>query len=126
MSQIEKVIPGNETGLSHIIKTESGDHFYVDTSNTLDHGWETMSFPYDDKESKVSNWNETYAEWYDTEAEAVEGHFALCENYEAKTDDESFDVDVDEHTEIDPWEDTEKTDPWDVDEEDNYNDVDDE
>lgn len=61
---MSKVI--KETGnreLSHIVQTADGKFHYVDSNDTFDKGYETMSFPC--KESgEVTSWLEEYCERY--------------------------------------------------------------
>ena len=65
-----------------IIQADNGEYYYVDSCFTLDHGYETMTFPYDINAHDVSDWDETYARWYDSSDEMLEGHRDICENYE--------------------------------------------
>lgn len=51
----------------------NGDHYYISSCYTLDHGYETMIFPCDDN-GNVTDWSELYAEWYDSETEMEKRH----------------------------------------------------
>lgn len=56
-------------------------YYYVSTNYTFDNGLETMIFE-TDKNNRVIDWMELYAEHYSSENEAVEGHRYAVENVE--------------------------------------------
>lgn len=74
-----------ETGnreLSHIVKTDTGSYFYVDSNDTYDCGFETMVFMYDEKKHEVAGWGELYVEHYDTYESMKNNHYAICNRLE--------------------------------------------
>ena len=61
---------------------QRGDKYYfVSTNDTPDHGFETMVFPFDLYEGKVTNWGELYADHYETIEEAAKGHALVVANF---------------------------------------------
>ena len=68
--------------LSHIVKTDTGVYYYVDSNDTPDAGYETMAFLYDEEKDEVAYWSESYAAWYKTYEQMEEGHFYACNHLE--------------------------------------------
>ena len=68
--------------LSDTFMSASGDFYYVDSNNTLDHGYETMVFACDN-EGNVTSWTDLDAEWYDSLEEMQAGHKAMVEKWKA-------------------------------------------
>ena len=66
--------------LSHVVKTEDGKLYLVDSNNTFDYGYETMVFEWEDDE--VSSWLGEYRENYSSETAMRERHFEICEMLE--------------------------------------------
>ncbi len=66
--------PFGRAGRSTIVVRDNGEDYYVDTSNTNDHGWETMIFPYDMEKKVVTSWNELYVETYTNRTMALKKH----------------------------------------------------
>ena len=67
-------IPKISSGKRSIVRAENGKYYYVDTTLTFDHGWETMVFPYDNDNHCVSDWGDLYCKVYETEDEALSMH----------------------------------------------------
>lgn len=67
-----------DRALSHIVRTDSGHYFYVDSNDTIDCGYETMVFWYDEKHKEVSDWGELYVRRYDTFYDMRKGHYYIC------------------------------------------------
>lgn len=63
------------------ITKKNGKFFMVDTCYTLDHGYETMVFPYDMENDKVASWGELDCDIYDSEEEASEGHADMVKEW---------------------------------------------
>ena len=57
---------------SNIIK-HNGNHYYVDSRWTIDHGYETMAFPCD-ANGNVTNWRGVYRRNYATATQMELGH----------------------------------------------------
>ena len=68
--------------LAHIIQTDNGSYYYVDSANTFDAGYETMVFDYDMKNDEVASWSDRFCLHYATFDQMCKGHFAICENFE--------------------------------------------
>lgn len=66
---------------SHFVRTNDGTIYYVDSCNTFDRGYETMVFAANE-ELKVTNWNDLYAEWYNSFEEMQEGHNRIINHLE--------------------------------------------
>lgn len=66
-----------DDALSDIVES-NGKHFYVDSCNTPDHGYETMVFACD-ANGNVTDWMDLYAEWYDTASAMKDGHKVIVE-----------------------------------------------
>ena len=81
---MSKIIKHAESGrkLSHIVKTDNGSYYYIDSNNTYDAGYETMAFIYDEKADNVGSWGEVYVKHYTTSQEMIEGHRYACEHLE--------------------------------------------
>ena len=61
---------------------QRGDKYYfVSTNDTPDNGFETMVFPFDLYEGRVSSWGELAFDRYDTAEQAKEGHQRMVENF---------------------------------------------
>ena len=80
MSKVLKAIKPREIG--HIVQTEDGKTYYVDSCYTTDHGLETMVFAFNLEADEVSDWMDLYAEWYDSVDEMVKRHEEICLNLE--------------------------------------------
>jgi hypothetical protein len=80
MSTIIKPIEDRE--LAHIVKTNTGNYYYVDSADTFDQGFETMAFEYDIESDEVTSWVEVYVERYDSEEEMETRHKEICLNLE--------------------------------------------
>lgn len=79
---VEKIVYGSRA--SHIVMTNNGKTYYVDTNDTFDAGPETMVFPFDIKKHEVLSWRELYVKRYPTMVEALFEHgkvIADLENY---------------------------------------------
>ena len=61
----------------HVGSTRVGG-FWVSTTHTIDHGWETMAFPCDEA-GTVTDWGEVYCDRYATEEGAKAGHSLACD-----------------------------------------------
>lgn len=59
--------------LCHIVQTEDGNYYYVDSCDTWDRGYETMAFKCS-KTRIVKSWREVYCRHYDTAEDMIEGH----------------------------------------------------
>lgn len=61
---------------------QRGDKYYfVSTNDTRDNGFETMVFPFDLYEGRVSSWGELAFDRYDTAEQAKKGHQRMVENF---------------------------------------------
>lgn len=67
--------------LAHIIRTDMGFCYYVDSANTFDHGYETMVFPYDPYTGNI-NYKSVFTKLYDKEWQMNAGHSYICKNFE--------------------------------------------
>lgn len=61
-------------GKRTIVHAENGKYYYVSTVLSFDHGWETMVFPYDNDNQRVSDWGDLYCMHYGSEDEAISMH----------------------------------------------------
>lgn len=77
---MSKVIK-NIREMRDIVETFDGETYYVDSSFTTDHGFETMSFECD-RNGHVTNWGDRYCRIYETEEEMMNGHRRACEHLE--------------------------------------------
>lgn len=68
--------------LSHVIQTDDGNYYMVDSNDTFDRGFETMVFDWDIKRDEVSDWVDNYQELHDDYEEMEKRHHFICENYE--------------------------------------------
>ena len=78
-----------ETGyreLSHIVECK-GKKYFVDSNNTFDGGYETMVFNTIGEDEEV-DWEDLYAEWYDSYEEMKQKHYEICNNLENYIDNE--------------------------------------
>ena len=57
----------------------NGNHYYIDSVDTFDCGYETMIFPCDEK-GKVTSWSELYCERYDNATEMEARHKEIVSN----------------------------------------------
>ena len=80
MSKIIKSTGNRE--LSHVIQTDDGKFYVVDSEDTRDCGYETMVFDWDILANKISNWLELYVEWHNSETEMRLRHYIICKNFE--------------------------------------------
>lgn len=74
--------PIKEREMGHIVKTDDGMYHYVDSAFTPDHGYETMSFLWDEEKQEVFSWGEEYAAWYGSPEEMENGHSYACTHLE--------------------------------------------
>ena len=79
MSKIIREVKDRELG--HIVQTNDGRLHYVDSANTFDCGYETMSFPCNN-EGHVISWSEEYVEHYCTNASMEKRHEYLISHLE--------------------------------------------
>lgn len=80
MSKIVKKTGYRE--LSHVVQTDDGCYFMVDSALTSDCGYETMVFSWDNKTNKVDCWAELYCEHYRNEDDMSRRHEAICDHLE--------------------------------------------
>lgn len=80
MSKIVK--PTGYRALSHVVQTDNGEYFMVDSNYTLDYGYETMAFEWDERKDEVSNWCESYVERYRDKDTMAHRHEQICNNLE--------------------------------------------
>ena len=66
---------------STTVKTKTKGYVWIDTSYTLDHGWETMVFE-SDENGNVSDWMDLDCDIYVTEQQASEGHDEMIRKWE--------------------------------------------
>ena len=66
--------------LRDVVATKNGQYVAVDTCWTIDHGWETMVFQCN-SEGNIESYADLDADWYDSEAEAAEGHVAMIKKW---------------------------------------------
>lgn len=59
----------------------NGNHYFVSTNDTFDHGFETMIFRCN-ADGKVTDWGELFADRYDTIDEATTGHKVACDTFQ--------------------------------------------
>ena len=70
---------GADRALSHICKTDNGRYFYVDSAHTLDCGYETLVFAYDENRGDVSSWSELYCRrGYEDYFDMMKNHLEIC------------------------------------------------
>lgn len=72
-----------EGRMSDTFEAASGKTYYVDSNNTLDHGYETMVFECD-KDGNVTSWRDLDCELYDSLEEMQAGHKAMVEKWKEK------------------------------------------
>ena len=74
---------GNDdsTAITTIVVDINGNHWYVDSRLTFDHGLETMVFPCD-SDGNVTSWIDRYAEWHDDITQMCERHTKIIANIE--------------------------------------------
>lgn len=80
MSKIVKKTGYRE--LSHVVQTDDGQYFMVDSNNTFDCGYETMVFEWNIEEDGVDNWIEKYCERYESEKDMENRHKEICKHLE--------------------------------------------
>lgn len=68
--------------LSHVVQTEDGNLYMVDSNDTFDCGYETMVFPWSKRRNEVKNWTDLYCERYKSDGDMYAGHKRICENLE--------------------------------------------
>lgn len=68
--------------LSHVVQTDDGKMYLVDSNDTVDCGYETMAFKWNDKKDKVVNYREVYVEYYDSWEDMECKHKWLCSHLE--------------------------------------------
>ena len=68
--------------LSHIVQTDDGKMYLVDSNYTEDCGYETMAFKWDDKKDAVVNYLDVYVEHYRTWYDMEHGHEWVCSHLE--------------------------------------------
>ena len=79
MSQIIRRM--EERDLGHIVEVDN-QYYYVDSTETIDLGYETMVFECDER-GEVENWaNSLYVEWHINEESMVDRHNYICEHLE--------------------------------------------
>ena len=64
--------------LSHIVKVNN-KFYYVDSTYTLDHGYETMAFDCDET-GDITDFRGVYTERYGTKTDMDKGHDRICNN----------------------------------------------
>lgn len=74
---------GNDhnTAITTIVADINGNHWYVDSRLTFDHGLETMVFPCD-SDGNVTSWIDRYAERHDDITQMCERHTKIIANIE--------------------------------------------
>ncbi len=73
----------NNNYVAHVVRTNDGKYYYVDTADTFDIGPETMVFRFDEKKDVVASFTELYAERYATMEEAYAKHEQIIDNLES-------------------------------------------
>ena len=79
MSQIIK--PTGIRELSHVVKANNGQYYFVDSNDTLDKGYETMIFECD-KHGKNIDWSGVFVEHYSTYEAMKENHNYIINHLE--------------------------------------------
>lgn len=64
-----------------IVQTKTKGYVYVDTSYTMDRGWETMVFK-SDENGEITDWEGLDSCAYADESEANEGHSVMIKKWE--------------------------------------------
>lgn len=64
--------------LSTTVRTKGGQYVWVDTCWTMDHGYETMVFPCDER-GNVTDWGELDVSLYPNAENARAGHEFTCQ-----------------------------------------------
>ena len=74
---------GNDpsTALSDVVLHSNGNHYYIDSRYTYDHGYETMVFLCDSK-GEVISWSDLYAEIYTSKEAMQTRHAEIIANLE--------------------------------------------
>lgn len=80
MSKIIKEVEGRDLG--HIVQTDDGVQYYVDSADTYDAGYETMVFLYDEEDDDVFDWGELFVERYRKYERMEKRHMEICKNLE--------------------------------------------
>lgn len=62
------------------ITEQNGQHYYIHSCYTPDHGYETMVFPCDEK-GNVTSWNELSAARYCTIDDMISGHHEMVKKW---------------------------------------------
>ena len=68
--------------LSHVVQTDQGKYYMVDSNDTVDQSYETMAFEWDEKKNKVKNWIEQFQMLHVTQKAMEKKHKDICENLE--------------------------------------------
>ena len=68
--------------LSHIVQTEDGKLYLVDSNNTLDHGYETMVFRWSKRKKKPTSWKDLYCAFHLSEKSMRLAHYTICNSLE--------------------------------------------
>ena len=66
--------------LSHMVKANN-KFYYVDSTYTLDCGYETMAFDCDET-GEIIDFRGVYTERYGTKTDMIKGHDRICNNLE--------------------------------------------
>lgn len=75
--------------LGHIVQTNDGKAYLVDSCYTLDHGYETMVFKYDLEADRVASWTDLYANWYTSRVDMAAHHEKVCASLETYLDEDA-------------------------------------
>lgn len=81
---MSKIIKQRPTGtiLSHIVQTNDGRTWAVDSAHTFDGFFETMVFKANKKNGDVAGWKDFFSCRYGSKQELEKGHYEICENLE--------------------------------------------
>ena len=68
--------------LSHVVKTNNGNYYMVDSNDTPDRGYETMIFTWDEQEDEVESYMDIFCEWHESYSQMQERHYYIIEHLE--------------------------------------------
>ena len=79
MSAVMREVKGRD--LSHIVQLDNGNYCYVDSTNTIDCGYETMVFACNESGRNI-DWSDLYCERYGSYADMKQRHVYIINHLE--------------------------------------------
>lgn len=79
MSKVVKVCENRDLG--HIVRSDDGNYYYVDSNDTIDCGYETMVFEADE-DGEVVSWSHLYCKRYSSYEDMEHSHNYIVNHLE--------------------------------------------